>query len=88
MKHKILKIIFLISLIPIILCLISGVLGAVNGIEYATMSGDIPEKVFGIKAFWESFLSLLFALSIVGIIPACMLYQIIYIFIDQKGKED
>ena len=88
MKHKVMKIIFLISLIPIVVCIGSGIVSAINGFEYATMSGDIPEKVYGIKAFWESFLGLLFALSIVGVIPACMIYQLIYIFVDMKDKED
>ena len=88
MKHKIMKTILIISLIPITLCLISGIVAIFNGYGYPTMSGDIPEKVYGLKAFWEAFLSLLFALSIVGIVPACMLYQIIYIFVDVKDKED
>ena len=64
MKHKIAKIIFIISLIPIVLCLLSGIVAIFNGYSYSTMSGDIPEKIYGLKAFWEAFLSLLFALSI------------------------
>ena len=88
MKHKIMKTILIISLIPFLFCIITGIIAIFNGFGYATMSGDIPEKVYGLKAFWESFLSMLFALSIIGVIPACMLYQIIYIFLDVKEKED
>ena len=78
MKHRIMKIIFIISLIPIVVCIGSGIVSAINGIDYATMSGDIPEKIYGLKAFWEAFLSLLFALSMFTFFTNCFSLSVIY----------
>ena len=87
MKHKIAKIIFIISFLPIMFCVVAGIVCAFRGYSYTDILGDIPTTVYGIKAFFEVFFTDLVALIFLGIIPACMVYQLVYLVIDFKNRD-
>lgn len=86
MKHTIMKIFLIISFIPILFCVFAGFSCAINGYSYTTILGDTPTTIYGLKAFGEVFLSDFVALIFLGVIPFCMLYQIVYIVIAMKRR--
>lgn len=86
MKHKIAKIIFVISFIPILFCIIAGIVCAFKGYTYLDILGDVPTTVYGLTAFFEVFFTDLVAMIFLGIIPVCMVYQLIYLIIDFKKR--
>ena len=88
MKHKVAKIIFIISFLPIMFCFVAGIVCACRGYSYTAILGDIPTTVYGLKAFWEVFITDLVAMIFLGIIPVCMVYQLVYLIIDFKNRND
>lgn len=81
-KKKIMKIIFIMSFIPIILLIGLSTIYAVNGFEFFT------EYYSGLKAFTTSllFFGSIFTIYI-PILPIMLLYQIIYIVIVKKKRK-
>ena len=53
---------------------------------YLDILGDVPTTVYGITAFFEVFFTDLVAMIFLGIIPVCMVYQLIYLIIDFKKR--
>ena len=86
MKHKIAKIIFVLSFIPILFCFVAGIVCAFKGYSYTDILGDIPTTVYGLSAFFEVFITDLVTMIFLGIIPVCMVYQLVYLIIDFKNR--
>lgn len=82
MKHLIAKIIFIISFIPFLFCIFAGIVCAFRGYTYTEILGDIPTTIYGFKAFFEVFITDL--VTFIGIIPVCMVYQLIYSIVEFK----
>lgn len=86
MKHKIAKLLFILSFLPIMFCIIAGISCAINGYTYTEILGDVPTTLYGFKAFTEVFFTDLVAMIFLGIIPVCMVYQLVYLIIDSKKR--
>ena len=84
MKHLIAKIIFIISFIPFLFCIFAGIVCAFRGYTYTEILGDIPTTIYGFKAFFEVFITDLVTFTFIGIIPVCMVYQLIYSIVEFK----
>lgn len=87
MKHTIAKIIFIISFVPFLFCIFAGIVCAFRGYTYTEILGDIPTTIYGFKAFFEVFITDLVAMIFLGIIPVCMVYQLVYSVIEFKRRE-
>lgn len=84
MKHLIAKIIFIISFVPFLFCIFAGIVCAFRGYTYTEILGDIPTTIYGFKAFFEVFITDLVTFTFIGIIPVCMVYQLIYSIVEFK----
>lgn len=84
MKHLIAKIIFIISFVPFLFCIFAGIVCAFRGYTYNEILGDIPTTIYGFKAFFEVFITDLVPFTFIGIIPVCMVYQLIYSIVEFK----
>ena len=84
MKHLIAKIIFIISFVPFLFCIFAGIMCAFRGYTYTEILGDIPTTIYGFKAFFEVFITDLVTFTFIGIIPVCMVYQLIYSIVEFK----
>lgn len=84
MKHLIAKIIFIISFVPFLFCIFAGIVCAFRGYTYTEILGDIPTTIYGFKAFFEVFITDLVTFTFIGIIPVCMIYQLIYSIVEFK----
>ena len=84
MKHLIAKIIFIISFVPFLFCIFAGIVCAFRGYTYTEILGDIPTTIYGFKAFFEIFITDLVTFTFIGIIPVCMVYQLIYSIVEFK----
>lgn len=84
MKHLIAKIIFIISFVPFLFCIFAGIVCAFRGYTYTEILGDIPTTIYGFKAFFEVFITNLVTFTFIGIIPVCMIYQLIYSIVEFK----
>jgi hypothetical protein len=86
MKHKIAKTLFILSFLPILFCIVAGIVCAFKGYTYTAVLGDIPTTIYGLSAFFEVFITDLVTMIFLGIIPACMVYQLVYLVIDFKKR--
>ena len=84
MKHLIAKIIFIISFVPFLFCIFAGIVCAFRGYTYTEILGDIATTIYGFKAFFEVFITDLVTFTFIGIIPVCMVYQLIYSIVEFK----
>ena len=77
-KKLIFKILLIISFIPFIYSLIMSILAMFNGTYLGLCVDDCP-TIYGIKAFINDMFLYLAFLTMYGILPVCIFYQIIYL---------
>ena len=65
-------------------CIFAGIVCAFRGYTYTEILGDIPTTIYGFKAFFEVFITDLVTFTFIGIIPVCMVYQLIYSIVEFK----
>lgn len=73
MKQKVAKILFLISFLPWIFVPVNGILGAIFGV------GFFFNTCYGWDGFFLGVLGALFGMTLVPVLPVCLVYQICYI---------
>lgn len=73
MKSKVAKIIFLISFLPWLLVLICGIWGAIFGV------GFLFSTCYGWEGFLLGVLGALLGMTMVPVLPVCLVYEICYI---------
>ena len=85
MKKVVFKVLFLISFIPIIYSLIISIIAMFEG-TYPGLCFFSCTRIYGFKAFTnEMFLYLMF-FTMYGILPICIIYQIIFLIKYFKNK--
>ncbi len=78
-KRKAAKIILIISFVPYGLVLLSGIIGAIFG------AGFFFDTVYGLDGFFIGVLGAGLSMSYIPIIPACLIYQIVYLIRSKIG---
>lgn len=78
-KRKAAKIILIISFVPYALVLLSGIIGAIFG------AGFFFDTVYGWDGFLIGVLGAGLAMLYIPIIPACLIYQIVYLIRSKVG---
>ena len=84
-KKLLFKLLLVISFIPFIYSLIMSFIAMFSGANLGLCVDDCP-TVFGIKAFVNDMFLYLSFLTLYGILPVCVLYQIIYLVKYIKNK--
>jgi hypothetical protein len=83
-KSKIAKIVLYISFIPYILLFVISLLSAFIGFDF------MFSTTYGIEGFFACLVILGYLLWVFGIIPVCLIYQIIYFIVKsiKKNKKE